>query len=94
MDELAACSPAEVSVQAPETPNPGVQTCRAKPTRRGNKRKKKAAESCVVLQVSEPECELSERSGPSSVQGESDSSFEDPFATAEGGGGLSRTGQR
>ena len=93
VDELAACSPAEVGVQAPESPNPGVQTCRAKPTRRGNKRKKKAAESCVVLQVSEPECELSERSGPSSVQGESDSSIEDLFATAEGGGWLSRIGQ-
>ena len=85
-DELAAGSLAEVGVQvpAPETPNPVGQTRRAKTTRSRKKKKEKAAESCAALQVPGSEEELSERSEPSSVQGESDSFIEDLVATAEG----------
>jgi hypothetical protein len=99
-DEPAACRPAEVGAQSPVALEHVVQTCRAKPTRRGSKKKGKATESCVVPQVSEPDCELSERSGPSSLQGGSDSSRDDLFGTAErgfgpaasAGGGLEEEG--
>ena len=50
-DEPAACRPAEVGAQSPVALEHVVQTCRAKPTRRGSKKKGKETESCVVPQV-------------------------------------------
>ena len=58
------------------------QTRCAKTTRRG-KRKKNEAASCVALHVPGSEDELTERSEPSSVQGQSDSFIEDLAVTAE-----------
>ena len=81
-DEPAAGSLVEVGVQVSETPNPVGQTRRAKSTRRG-KRKKNEAANCVALHVPGSEDELTERSEPSSVQGQSDSFIEDLAVTAE-----------
>jgi hypothetical protein len=81
-DEPAAGQLVEVGVQVSETPHPVGQTRCAKTTRRG-KRKKNEAASCVALHVPGSEDELTERSEPSSVQGQSDSFIEDLAVTAE-----------
>ena len=64
-----------------ETPHSVGQTRCAKTTRRG--RKKNEVASCVALHVPGSEDELTERSEPSSVQGQSDSFIEDLAVTAE-----------